>query len=138
MATRKHKQRVVLLADRHQDMLAGIRSMLETRFDAVVMVADERSLLEAAGKLKPSLAVVDLSLPVSGEVNVASRLHKKHPELKFIILSVHDEAVAVNAVINAGAAGFVLKRAAVTELVRAVDSVLAGDNYVSPAIEQGQ
>ena len=138
MATRKHKQRVVLLADRRQDMLAGIRGMLETRFDAVVMVADERSLLEAAGKLKPSLAVVDLSLPVSGEVNVASQLHKKHPEMKFIILSVHDEAVAVNAVINAGAAGFVLKRAAVTDLVRAVDSVLAGDNYVSPAIEQDQ
>ena len=53
----------VLLADRHSPMLEGIRSLLDERFEAVVMVADERSLLEAIERLKPVLAVVGVSLP---------------------------------------------------------------------------
>ena len=52
----------VLLADSHSPMLEGIRSLLDERFEAVVMVADERSLLEAIERLKPVLAVVDVSL----------------------------------------------------------------------------
>ncbi|MFQ5656398.1 MAG: response regulator transcription factor [Candidatus Methylomirabilales bacterium] len=126
----------VLLADSHQNMLESIRGLLETMFEAVVMVADETSLLEAADMLKPDLAVVDLSLPASGEVNVARRLKSRHPELKVLILSVHDEATVVKEILAAGAGGFVLKRSAATDLVPAVQEVLQGGTYISPAAER--
>lgn len=122
----------VLLADSHSTMLEGIRGLLETMFEAVVMVADEESLLEATAKLKPDLVVADLSLPVSEGGNVARRLKKWYPELKIIILSVHDEPTAVKEALAAGALGFVLKRSAATDLVPAVQKVRQGQTYISP------
>ncbi len=123
----------VLLADRHQNMLEGVRRLLDTIFDAVVMVADEKSFYDAVEKLRPALTIVDLSLPVSGESNVARWLKSRHPDLKFIILSVHDEPTVVDEVLDAGASGFVLKRSAVTDLIPAIREVLQGRSYVSPA-----
>ncbi len=134
MDTSKEDRQVVLLADAHQDMLAGTRSVLEARFHAVVMVADEESLHEAADKLHPQLAVVDLSLPVASEVNIVRELKQNYPYLKLIMLSVHDEASAVNAVLSSGADAFVLKRAVATDLIPAIDGVLQGGAYVSPSV----
>ena len=124
----------VLLADSHPPMLEGVRSLLQELFEAVVMVADEASLLRAAEQLKPELAVVDVSLPLAGRVNVVSLLRERYPELKVIALSVHDEPLVAERVISSGAAGFVLKRSAHSDLVTAVHEVLAGRTYVSPAV----
>jgi len=130
------KQGKVLLADNHQNMLAGVRTLLEDMFDRVFMVADEASLLEAAEKIQPDLIIADLSLPVTGEINIARRLRKTFPEIKLIILSVHDDRVAINECIEAGAAGFVLKRAAVNDLVQAIEAVQRGSRFVSPGVHQ--
>ena len=127
------KQERVLLADSHQDMLAGVKTLLESMFEKVFMVADEASLLEAAERIKPNLIIADLSLPVTREINVARRLNKTFPEIKLIILSVHDESTAVTECLEAGAAGFVLKRAAVNDLVPAIEAVLQDASYVSPS-----
>lgn len=124
----------VILADSHQDMLEGIRGLLQTTFESVVMVADEKSLFEVIGKMNPDIMVVGLSLPVSGEVNIARKIKRYNPNLKFIVLSVHDEITAINEVMSAGAAGFVFKRSAVTDLMPAVDEVLKGGTYISPSI----
>jgi DNA-binding NarL/FixJ family response regulator len=125
----------VILADSHQNMLEGIRGLLETLFEAVVMVADKNSLFEAAEKLKPDLAVVDLSLSGNGGINIVSQIKRRFPDLKLIILSVHDEPTVVNEVMAAGAAGFVLKRSAANDLILAVEEVLQGGTYVSPSME---
>ena len=125
----------VLLADRHQNMLEGIRSLLETVFDVVVMVADENSLLDSLEKVNPDLVVVDLSLPITEEVNDARRIIKRSPDIKVIILSVHDEQTAVDDCLSGGAAGFVLKRTAANDLIPAVWEVLKGRTYVSPSVE---
>jgi DNA-binding NarL/FixJ family response regulator len=114
-------------------MLGGVHSLLEPLFDSVLMVADERSLEDALATVEPDLAVVDLSLPREGEVNVVLRLTAHHPGLRLIVLSVHDEPAVVGRLLNAGVAGFVLKRAAATELVPAVQEVLRGGTYVCPA-----
>lgn len=127
------KQGRVLLADRHQGMLEGIRGLLETMFETVVMVADEPSLLETVEKLKPDLVIVDLSIPVSEEINVARRLKTRHSDLKVIVLSVHDEPTVVKEVLAAGALGFVLKCSAATDLIPAVQEVRQGRTYISPA-----
>jgi len=125
----------VLLADRHQSMLEGIRNLLETVFEVVVMVADEKSLLDSLDKVHPDLVVVDLSLAITEEVNVARRIKKRLPEMKVIILSVHDEQTAVDDCLSAGAAGFVLKRTATNDLIPAVWEALKGRTYVSPSVE---
>jgi len=129
------RHKCVILADSHQNMLEGIRGLLTTTFETVIMVADKNSLFKAAEDLDPDLAVVDLSLPVAGEVNVARELKNRHPELRLIILSVHDEPVAVEEVMAAGASAFVLKRSAATDLMQAVDEVSNGNLYVSPKIQ---
>ena len=130
------RQGKVILADNHQNMLAGERTLLESMFETVFMVADEASLIEAAEKLKPDLIVADLSLPVAYEINIARRLKKVFPEIKLIILSVHDEGAAVGECLVAGASGFVLKRTAVDDLVRAIETVMNGDIYMSPSVVQ--
>ena len=127
------KQGKVILADTHQNMLAGVRTLLESMFDKVFMVADEPSLLEAADKIKPDLIVADLSFPVTREINIVRRLHKAFPEIKLIILSVHDEPNAIKECIEAGATAFVLKRTAVNDLVPAIEAALRDIPYISPS-----
>ena len=130
------KQGKVLLADNHQNMLEGVRNLLEDMFETVFMVADEASLMEAAEKLKPDLIVADLSLPVTKELNIVRRMKMAFPQIKLIILSIHDEQAAFGECIEAGARGIVLKRRAVDDLVPAVESVLKGGTYVSPSAVQ--
>lgn len=130
------QQSKVLLADTHQNMLAGVRALLENMFEKVFMVADEASLLEAAEKIQPDLIIADLSLRVTTESNVARRLGKAYPRLKLIILSIHDEPTAITECLEAGVAGFVLKRTAVNDLVPAINAVLQGRKYVSPSVRK--
>src|SRR5262249_2655033 len=124
----------VVLADRYLKMLEGIRSLLESRFAVIVMVADERSLLETVERVLPDLVIVDLSMPVEEETNIARRLKGRFPNLSLIVLSVHDEPTVVSQILKAGVAGFVLKRTAATDLLPAVQEVLCGGTYVSPTL----
>jgi len=127
-------RRCVLLADGHPNMLGAVRRLLDGQFATTVMVADEPSLLETVNRMGPDLVVVDLSLPVAGGVNAVRTLLARHPGLRVIVLSVHDEPPAVSQALGAGAAGFVLKRTAAADLPAAVDAVLRGETYVSPAL----
>jgi DNA-binding NarL/FixJ family response regulator len=126
----------VLLADSHLGMLGGVKSLLDALFETVLMVADERSLMEAVTTFKPDLVVVDLSLPREGETIIVKRLKEGNPELRLIVLSVHDEPAVVGQMLSAGVAGFVLKRATATDLIPAVKEVLRGQVYVSEAVQQ--
>jgi DNA-binding NarL/FixJ family response regulator len=126
----------VLLADSHLGMLGGVHSLLDALFETVLMVADERSLMEAVTTFKPELVVVDLSLPREREANIARLLMGRHPDLRLIVLSVHDEATIVRQMLSAGVAGFVLKRAAATELIPAIKEVLQGQAYISAGVQE--
>lgn len=119
----------VLLADRHHNLIEGVRGLLETTFQAVVMVADKESLFESARRLQPTLAVVDLSLVRGESAGWAQRLRAACPKLKLIVLGVHDEPSVLKAVLEAGADAFVVKRAIATDLLPTVDAVLAGRDH---------
>jgi len=95
-----------------------------------VMVADENSLFESADRLRPTLAVVDLSLARGDSLGWLQRLRARCPGLKVLVLSVHDEPSVRRAALEAGADGFVLKRAIATELLPAIDAALAGERNV--------
>ncbi len=126
----------VLLADRHHGFTEGVRGLLETTFDAVVMVADEASLLESAARLQPTLAVVDLSLARADNLRWLGELRARCPRLKLIVLSVHDETSVRDATLRAGADAFVTKRAIATDLLSAVDAVLAGSPSPLPTTKR--
>jgi two-component system secretion response regulator SsrB len=116
----------VLLADRHHGLTEGVRGLLATAFGSVVMVADEASLIEGAARLQPDVAIVDLSLAPHSHLSWLRSLRHDCPELKVIVLSVHDEHSVRDAVLKAGADAFVLKRAIATDLLNAVDDVRRG------------
>jgi DNA-binding NarL/FixJ family response regulator len=128
------KQGRVLLADSHLGMLGGVHDLLETLFETVLMVANERSLVHAVTTFKPDLVIADLSLRREGEANIVRRLMGHHPDLRLIVLSVHDEPTVAGQMLGAGVAGFVLKRTAATDLIPAIKEVLRGRTYVSAAI----
>jgi DNA-binding NarL/FixJ family response regulator len=127
----------LVIADAHQNMLEAVQRLLGSLFEAVVMVADGDSLLHVSRALMPDLIIVDLSLPVSGTGNVLRhlRLRALLPPVKVVVLSIHDEAEAVREAYAAGAMGFVLKRAAATDLIPAVSEVLRDRRYVSPGVQ---
>jgi DNA-binding NarL/FixJ family response regulator len=116
----------VLLADRHHGLTEGVRGLLETTFGTVVMVADEASMLESAGRLQPDVAIVDLSLAQGSGVGWLSAIRQRCPRLKVIVLSVHDEQAVRQAALEAGADAFVLKRAIATDLLPAVEHLRGG------------
>jgi two-component system secretion response regulator SsrB len=96
------------------------------------MVADEASLLEGAGRLQPDMAIVDLSLARENGLNWLQALRQSCPDLKVIVLSVHDEQCVREAALRAGADAFVLKRDIATDLLPAVDA-LRRDPGVAPS-----
>jgi DNA-binding NarL/FixJ family response regulator len=132
------KRKRILIADAHSTMLASLRVLLKDTFDVVFMVADDQSLIDAVARTDPDLVIVDLSIPVSSGENVARLLHRVSPELRVIILSIHDEQTVVDECLAAGARGFVLKRRAAIDLIPAVEDVLRGDIYVSPSVVSRQ
>ena len=124
----------IVLADKHSNVLAGIRRLLEDEAETVLMVADESSLNEVLQHFNPDVVVADLSLPISTKTNIAWVLKEKFPNVKVIILSLHDEKAVMDDVMAAGVEGFVLKHRAVVDLIPAIRGVLQGGKYISPHI----
>ena len=121
----------VLLADRHPALVESIRDLLETMFETVVMVSDEKSLLETLNRFDPDLVVVDLEMPVTGAQNVANLLNRYDPELKFIVLSTYEGQEVMGKCKSSGASGYILKRSSAENLIKAVTVVQNGGTFFS-------
>jgi two-component system nitrate/nitrite response regulator NarL len=126
----------VLLADQHHGLRDSVRGLLEMEFDTVFMVATEAALLEGAERLNPVVVVVDLSLAAGDLSGLLHRIGARAPGAKLLLLSVHDEGTVADAALAAGADGVVLKRCLVTDLMPAVNAVLAGKRYLSSGISR--
>ena len=128
--------RCVLLADSHHGLIEGLRGLLETAFASVFMVGDERSLIDGVKRLRPELTVVDLALAGGNWLALLREIKERSPESKLIVLSLYDDASVVSATMVPGVDGFVLKRAAATDMLEAAATVLRGDRYVSPGVRK--
>jgi DNA-binding NarL/FixJ family response regulator len=133
----EHETRCVLLADPHHGVSEGIRRLLATKFDAVVMVADEVSLLEVADRMQSGLAVVDLALSRGDSLELVRRLRNRFPRMKIVIVSFYDQPSVSQSVLRAGADGFVVKRMIATELLAAIDAVLSKQSVELPGADEG-
>ncbi|HOC41561.1 MAG TPA: response regulator transcription factor [Thermoanaerobaculales bacterium] len=127
----------VLLADDHRMVAEGIRNLLEDRFEVVDVVEDGRALLEAARKLVPDVVVADIGMPVVNGIEATIRLKQEQPGIKVVILTMHREEAYARRALEVGASAFVLKAAAPSELVEAIEAALAGKTFVTPELEGG-
>ena len=127
----KAETHCVLLANAHHGLSEGVRGLLSATFRAVVMVADEVSLFESARRLQSDLAVVDLALARGNALDLVRRLRSDFPQMRVIAVGVHDGPSVSRSVLEAGADGYVVKRAIATDLLAATDAVLAGQQYAS-------
>jgi DNA-binding NarL/FixJ family response regulator len=124
----------LLLADDHTLLLEGIRLMLEPEFDLVGSVEDGQALLAVAKTLKPDVILLDISMPLLNGIDAAHRLRKVLPSARLIFVTMHADADYVAEAFRAGAMGYLLKRAAASELITAIRAVLKGNHYVSPLV----
>jgi DNA-binding NarL/FixJ family response regulator len=129
------KKTSVLLAERHPALVGSIRDLLGTLFDTVIMVSDEKSLIETLDRFKPDFVLAALSITVTGAKNVAALLNQHNPEIKFIILGDHEEREVMDSCKRSGASGYVLKRSSARDLTKAVEAVQKGETYFSTGIE---
>ncbi|MBZ5622981.1 MAG: response regulator transcription factor [Acidobacteriia bacterium] len=132
-----NKRARILLADDHSFILAGIRSLLEPHYDLVGQVGDGRSLVEATGRLKPDLVILDVTMPLLNGIDAARQIKKVWPQAKLLFLSMHASPVYLREALDAGGSGYVLKSSAVEELRTAIQKVLKGQIYVAPSLERG-
>jgi len=125
------KKASVLLVDRHPALVESLRDLLETLFDTVVMVSNEKSLIETLGRFDPDIVIADLALPVEGAQNVADLLNRYNPELKFIVLSIHEEKEVMEMCKSSGASGYIVKCSSARNLEKAVEAVQNGGTFFS-------
>lgn len=124
----------VLIADDHQIVAEGLRSLLEPEFELVGIVADGREMLSAARDLRPDVVVLDISMPALNGIEAAAQLRERGSAARIIFLTMHTEATYAVRALDAGAAGYVLKHSATTELVAAIREAMQGRTYVTPLI----
>ena len=126
----------VVLADDHAVVREGLKALVNAQPDMRVVgeAADGESAWRAAKALLPDVLVIDLSMPVMGGADATARVRRDCPSVKVLALTVHEEQLYLTQLLRAGASGYVLKRAAAVELVRAVRSVASGGTYVDPSL----
>jgi DNA-binding NarL/FixJ family response regulator len=135
-AARTEPRLRLLLVDDHPVLRAGLSVLLSAEPDlSVVAEADTgRAAVDLARSLRPDLIVMDVSLPDLNGAEATRAIKQQRPDLPVLALSVHEEVPFVRMLLDAGAGGYVLKRSACEELVRAVRIVAAGATYLDPAI----
>lgn len=129
----------VLLADDHTLVRAGLRKLLESipQIQVVGEAADGLALLALAEQFQPSLVLMDIAMPGLNGLDATARLVKTWPNIRVLILSMHQNEEYVRQALRNGAAAYLLKDCAPLELELAINAVLRGENYLSPAVSKG-
>ncbi len=126
----------ILLADDHGVIRAGLRALLEGFPDMTVVAesSDGGDAVAKALELKPDVVLMDLSMPNVGGIEATRQLLQREPGMSILILTVHEDESLLKEVIRAGAAGYIVKRAAPEDLIHAIRVVARGDLYVHPTM----
>ena len=126
----------VFLADDHPVVLDGMRNLVvsDPGLRVVGEAQDGPTALRRAIALRPDVAVLDLSMPGMGGVEVARGLLEACPECRVLVLTVHEDGAYLRDLLDLGVAGYVLKRSASEDVRRGIHAVAAGGLYLDPAI----
>jgi DNA-binding NarL/FixJ family response regulator len=118
----------ILLADDHKIVREGLRTLINSQPDMQVVgeAANGKEVLVKARELKPDVVVMDLSMPELNGLQATERLKIERPEMKVVALTAHEDEAYLRQLCKVGAAGYVLKRSAGDELVKAISTVAKG------------
>jgi len=130
---KRNRKLRILLVDDHPVVRDGIRSWLSQQpsLEVAGEAADGEEAIESAVRLQPDLVLMDISLPRMSGLDAAKILRQRVPKAQVLILSVHNKKEFVLEIVRSGARGYVLKEAGPTELLKAIETVAAGEVYFS-------
>lgn len=126
----------ILIVDDHGVLRAGLKALLSDRVDMHVVgeAGDGQEALRQLLLLQPDLVLLDLSLPGMGGIEIARQIKEQRPSTAVLILTVFEDVSLLREALQAGASGYILKRAAGEELISAIQAVIRGDLYVHAAL----
>ena len=125
----------ILIADDHSIVRSGLKKVLDAKPDLEVVAeaVDGHEAVEKALKEDVHLVILDVSMPRMTGIQAATELHKRNPELRIVMLSMHDSEQFLFEALKAGASGYVLKTGADTDIVAAVRAAMRGDSFLYPS-----
>ncbi len=126
----------ILLADDHTVLRAGLRALLAAEADLEVVgeASEGGEAIRLTAALRPDVVVMDIGMPGISGIDATLRIKRDLPAVKVLILSMHDDRGYLRQVLRAGASGYVLKRAADTDLLAAIRAAARGDVFLDPAL----
>lgn len=126
----------ILLADDHTIVRQGLRKVLEERpeWEVVAEAGDGREAVRLAEQHRPDVAIIDVAMPLLNGIEATRQITKRVPNTRILVLSMHADEAYVTQILQAGAAGYLLKDSADVDLVNAVEEAASGRSFFSPAI----
>jgi DNA-binding NarL/FixJ family response regulator len=126
----------VFLVDDHPVLREGLRALIDAQCDMSVVgeSGDGQSALDDILKVEPNIVVMDISLPNVGGAIATEQIRARCPNVRVLALTAHEDAAYAQRMLEAGASGYVLKRAAAADLVRAIQAVAADGVYLDPSV----
>lgn len=126
----------IAIADDHEVVRAGLRALIDTESDMVMVgeAATGPEAIELAKAIRPDIMVMDISMPILDGADATVVLRESCPDVRVLVLTIHEDRAHLARLLEAGAAGYVLKRAAAEELVRALRVVADGGTWVDPIL----
>jgi DNA-binding NarL/FixJ family response regulator len=126
----------IVLADDHIVVRAGLKALINGQPDMTVIgeSSDGAEVLAQVEQTQPDVVVMDFSMPRMSGADATRQLHARYPQIRILMLSVHEDASYLRRALEAGATGYVLKRAAAESLITAIKQVAAGQAYLDPAL----
>ncbi len=128
----------VLLAEDHTIVRKGLRALLDQEVDIEVVdeAEDGREAVQKVEQLQPDIVLMDISMPSMNGLEATRQIKKRFPEVKVIILTVHTNEEYIFEILQAGASGYLIKKAAPKELISAIQAVYKGNSFLSPVISK--
>jgi len=126
-----------LLADDHKEMRDRVEELLAPEFDVVGVVGGGRELLTAESEIQPDVCVVDISMPIICGIEAANKLKVGGSKAKIIFMTVHEDPDFLQAALDTGALGYVVKSRLATDLCKAIRGALVGQLFVSASRRLG-
>jgi DNA-binding NarL/FixJ family response regulator len=128
----------ILIVDDHPIVRQGLKLMINAEADLVIAgeAQTEQEARDMVRELKPDAVIVDLTLGDGDGFNVVRHLHAHYPEVKVLVLSMHEESVYAERLLAEGASGYIMKQAVTDQLVTALRTVLRGELYLSESLQQ--
>jgi len=126
----------ILIADDHTVLRSGLRLLLNAQpdFEVVGEASTGEETVERAIALQPDVLLLDIAMPDINGLEAARRIRQQAPELRIIVLTMYDDEAYLRQFLEMGAAGYVLKKAADTELAAAIRAVHRGESFVYPSL----